>query len=115
MIGFLAGALAGMIVLPVLGALLGILGGRWMETLMGTACGLVSGIAFAFFSGSSRLAPSVSLNLLVGACAGATLPQLCRLQFWLAGKGLTQLRSLRRKRWGISATSSVSQDGVINP
>jgi hypothetical protein len=66
-IGFVAGALAGMIVLPVLGGLLGLLGGRWRESLVGATCGLVSGIAVALFSGTPRLAPSVNLHLLLGA------------------------------------------------
>ena len=112
MIGFLAGALAGMIVLPVLGALFGLLGGRWREALVGAASGVVSGITVAFFRDSSRLAPSVSLHLLLGACAGATLPQLCRVQLWLAREVLAQRQSLRTR---VSGTSAASQEGVINP
>jgi hypothetical protein len=114
-IGFVSGALAGMIVLPVIGAALGLLGGVWRETLVGASCGLVSGIAVVFFTGGTPLAPSVSLSLLLGACAGATLPQLCRLYLWLAGQVLAQVRSFRRERTGVSGISAVSQDGAINP
>jgi hypothetical protein len=112
MIGFLAGALAGMIVLPAVGALFGLLGGRWREALVGAACGVACGIAIAFFSGSSGLASSVSLYLLLGACAGATIPQSCRLQLWLAGQVLAQRQSLRMR---VSGTSAASQEGVNNP
>jgi hypothetical protein len=112
MIGFLAGALAGMIVLPAVGALFGLLGGRWREALVGAACGLVSGVAIGFFGGSSRLASSVNLYVLLGACAGATLPQLCRLQLWLVGMVLAQRQSLRTR---VSGSSVASQEGVVNP
>jgi hypothetical protein len=112
MIGFLAGALAGMIVLPAVGALFGLLGGRWWEALVGAACGLASGFAIAFFSGSSRLASSVSLYLLLGTCAGATLPQLCRLQFWLARQVLAQRQSFHAR---VSRSSAASQEGAVNP
>jgi len=131
MIGFLAGALAGMIVLPALGALFGLLGGRWREALVGTACGLVCAIAIAFFSGNSWLASSVSLYLLLGASAGATLPQLCRLQLWLAHEVLAQRQSsysVRKRRLSpypradgpffrtrASGTSAASQEGIVNP
>jgi hypothetical protein len=114
-IGLLAGSLAGMIVLPAPGAVLGLLGGRWRETLVGSGCGLVSGIAVAILSGNTRLAPSVSLHLLIGACAGATLPQLCRLQLWVAVQVRAQLRSLRTDPPGASGISAVSPDGVDNP
>jgi hypothetical protein len=115
MIGFLAGALAGMIVLPAVGALLGLLGGRWRESLAGAVCGLVSGIAVATLSGSTRLAPSVSLHLLLGACAGATLPQMCRFYLWLAGQALAHRGSFRTERTVVSGMSAGSQDAAINP
>jgi hypothetical protein len=111
-IGLVAGALAGMIVLPVLGGLFGIFGGGWRACLVGAACGFVMGIAVAMFSGSPRFAPSVSLHLLVGACAGATLPQICRLHMQLARQLAAQLRSFRTDITGVSAAS---HDGAINP
>jgi hypothetical protein len=114
-IGLVSGALAGMIVLPAIGALLGLLGGVWWETLVGASCGFVSVNAVAFFYGSAPLATSVSLPLLVGACAGATLPQICRLYLRLARQTLAQLGSLRTERTGASGISAVSQDGAINP
>ena len=114
-IGLAAGALAGMIVLPAVGALLGLLGGRWRETLVGVSCGLVSGLAAAFFTGSTTLATTVNQFLLLGACAGATLPQLCRLNLWLVGQASAQLRSFRTERTATSGVSAVSQDGAINP
>src|SRR5262249_12588316 len=66
MVGFVAGALAGMIVLPIFGAVFGLLGGRWWETLLGAACGLTSAILIAFLNGSTTIAPNVSLYLLLG-------------------------------------------------
>src|SRR5262249_6008505 len=114
-IGFVAGAMAGMIVLPPVGAMFGLLGGRWRESLGGAACGLVSGIAIAMVSRSTQLAASVSLQLLLGAFAGATLPQMCRLYFWIARQALSQLRSFRTECTGISTGSTVPEDGAINP
>jgi hypothetical protein len=95
--------------------LLGLLGGVWRETLVGASCGLVSVSVIAFFTGSAPPATSVGLPLLLGALAGATLPQLCRLYLRLARQTLTQLRSLRTERTGVSGISAVSQDGAINP
>jgi hypothetical protein len=115
MVGFVAGALAGMIVLPIFGAVFGLLGGRWWETLLGAACGLPTAIVVTFLGGSTRIAPFISLYLLLGAFAGATVPQMCRLYFWIARQALSQLRSFRTDRTGISGGSAVSEDGVINP
>jgi hypothetical protein len=113
LVGFAAGALAGMIVLPALGAFFALVGGRWQESLLGAACGLGSAIAYAIFSGYSPLA--VSLLLLLGACAGATLPQMCRLYVWIAHRARAHLSSLRTERMGTGAISAVSDDGAINP
>jgi hypothetical protein len=115
MIGYVAGALAGMIVLPVFGIVLGLLGGRWRETLVGSACGLASGIAVSLLNGYTRPSPSIRLYLLLGAFVGATLPQACRLYIWLAGKAWSQLRSLRTERTSVSGESAVAEDGAINP
>jgi hypothetical protein len=114
-IGFVAGGLAGMIVLPAIGGLLGLLGGRWRETFVGAVGGLASGIAVAFFAGSTRIAPTVNLLLLFGAYGGATLPPLCRLNLWLVGQALAQRRSFRTESTGGSGISAVSLDGAINP
>jgi hypothetical protein len=114
-IGFLAGALAGMIVLPAVGALFGLLGGRWREALVGAASGVGCGVAVSFFIGSNWLASSVSLHLLLGACAGATLPQLCRLYLRLACQVSAQLRSFSTERTRVSGISAVSPEGDINP
>jgi hypothetical protein len=114
-VGFVAGAFAGMIVLSPIGALLGLLGGVWRETLVGASCGVVSVRVVALFTGSTPLATSVSLALLLGAFAGSTLPQVCRLYLGLARQTLTQLRTLRTERAGASGISAVSPDGPINP
>src|SRR5215831_8574991 len=37
----ISGIIAGMIVFPVIGALLGVMGGRWRETLVGGVAGLI--------------------------------------------------------------------------
>jgi hypothetical protein len=111
-IGFAAGATAGMIVLPAFGAPLGLFGGRWRESLMGAVCGFSSGIAVTLFGGGARAAPSVSLHLVFGAGVGATLPQLGRLHLRLAGQVWAQLRSFRTER---PAASSASPYEAVNP
>ena len=115
MVGFVAGALAGMIVLPILGAVFGLLGGRWRETLLGAACGLTSAILIAFLGGSTTMVPNVSLYLLLGAFAGATVPQTCRLYLWIARHTLSQLQPFRTERTGISTGSTVPEDGAMSP
>jgi hypothetical protein len=115
MVGLVAGALAGMIVLPIFGAVFGLLGGRWWETLLGAACGLTTAIVVTFWGGSARIAPIISLYVLLGAFAGATLPQMCRLYLWIARRALSQLRSFRTERTGISSGSTVPEDGAISP
>jgi hypothetical protein len=114
-IGFLAGAVAGMIVLPVLGVAFGVLGGHWRATLLGASCGLVSGCAAALVVGSTRLGLSASLCLIVGACAGATFPQLCRIRCWLAGQLSAQAGSAGKKGARLLGISTVSPDCAINP
>lgn len=100
LIGCLAGAVAGMVVLAAVGALFGLLGGRWRETLLGAACGLACGIAVALYGGSPWRTPVTGLPVLLGACAGATLPPWCRLQLWLAGQLLAQAQTFRTQLRG---------------
>src|SRR5262245_12432236 len=97
-IGFVAGAVAGMIVLPWFGAPLGLLGGRWQESLLGSGCGLLSGILVAYFNGSPQRASTASLFLLFGAIVGAALPPLCRFYLRLALHISVQMRPRRTDR-----------------
>ncbi len=114
-IGLLAGAVAGMIVLPVLGLVLAFSGGRWTETLLGATCGLISGVVLGPIVGSVPVGTSVSLCLILGGCAGATFPPLCRFKFWLAGRLTAQLPSAGSKPDGRGAVWMASPERAINP
>jgi hypothetical protein len=78
-----AGAVAGAIVLTPLGAVLGLLGGRRDETLVGGLAGLGLGALAALATGQDP-ASLGSLGLLMGGLAGATFAGLFwRLPRWL--------------------------------
>src|SRR5262249_25357369 len=78
-IGLLSGAIAGMLLLPFLGSVLGLMGGQCLETLAGALWGLMVGAAAAALTADADLLLKAALGLLVGGLAGATFPGLCRL------------------------------------
>jgi hypothetical protein len=77
-IGVVSGAIAGILVLPFLGAFLGLIGGRPQETLFGALCGLVVGAAAGALGGSADLPAQMMFTLLIGALIGATFPGMFR-------------------------------------
>jgi hypothetical protein len=77
-VGVISGATAGMIVLPFLGATLGLIGGRPRETLFGALCGLAVGAAAAALGGSADLPAQATFTLLLGTLIGATFPAMFR-------------------------------------
>jgi hypothetical protein len=78
-IGILSGAIAGMLVLPLLGTALGLMGGQLRETLAGGLCGLAVGTAVAALRTEAPWQFGADFGLLVGGLAGATFPGLCLL------------------------------------
>jgi hypothetical protein len=77
-VAILAGAIAGMIVLPLIGAVLGFLGGKWRETLVGGVAGLMLGTLAGLFAGGnpSDVRAFANMALVSGALVGATLVPL---------------------------------------
>jgi hypothetical protein len=82
----IAGAVAGMMVLPWLGLALGLVGGRWKEALLGAMCGAGCGIAGGIVIGPANVALAVSICLLIGGLAGATFPIMSRVQSRVASR-----------------------------
>jgi hypothetical protein len=78
-IGILSGAIAGMLVLPLLGTALGLMGGQVRETLAGGLCGLAVGAVAGALGTETPLLFGANFGLLVGGLAGATFLGLCRL------------------------------------
>ncbi|HBI45387.1 MAG TPA: hypothetical protein DDY78_21425 [Planctomycetales bacterium] len=77
-IGVVSGAIAGILVLPFLGAFLGLIGGRPQETLFGALCGSLVGAAAGALGGSADLPAQATFTLLIGALIGATFPGMFR-------------------------------------
>jgi hypothetical protein len=77
-IGTIACLIAGMIELAALGAVLGLIGGRPGESLLGGGCGLTVG-AVAGLAGVQAGPVPAAFGLVVGALAGATLRPYLRL------------------------------------
>jgi hypothetical protein len=71
-IRIVSGIIAGMIVLPVIGALLGLIGGRWRETLIGGGAGLIVALGLGLATGQSALFAVTNVGLVSGAIVGAT-------------------------------------------
>jgi hypothetical protein len=101
LVGVVAGATAGLLVLPWLGAVLGLLGGRAPEALVGGLWGLAVGAAAGLAAGEGEVLRRASAGLVGGGLVGATFPGVYRLL--LAG-WLDLLRAcLRQEGTGLSA------------
>jgi hypothetical protein len=68
--------LAGMVLLPLLGVGLAVLGGRGKEALIGGICGLAVGAALGTRGGGTDIFMTSRVSLLVGGMVGATFPPL---------------------------------------
>jgi hypothetical protein len=81
---YVAGAIAGMIVLSPIGFLLGLLGGRWNESLIGAAVGQVVGFCVGLIGKWMEPNLLATIGLIYGALLGATAIGLFyRLPRWL--------------------------------
>lgn len=78
--GFVSQAIAGMLVLSLLGTALTLLGGRAKESLTGGVCGMgVGGVIGLLPSCSLSLWQVMNLSMLMGAIVGATIVPWVRL------------------------------------
>jgi hypothetical protein len=71
-LAIVSGAIAGMIVLPFMGAFLGLIGGNWRETLLAGVAGLVVGALVDLVNGQLDLLNTAKVGLVGGAIIGAT-------------------------------------------
>ena len=71
-LAIVSGAIAGMIVLPFMGAFLGLIGGNWRETLLGGITGLIVGAYVDLMNGQLELLSIAKVGLVGGAIIGAT-------------------------------------------
>ena len=78
MLGVVAGIIAGVLVLPWLGVVLGLMGGRARETLLGGLPALLVGAAAGLAVGQADVVRWAGACLVFGGLAGATFPALCR-------------------------------------
>lgn len=67
-----AGIIAGMIILPVIGAFLGLIGGRWRETLVGGIAGFLLAGSIGLATAQANLFPLANVGLVGGAIVGGT-------------------------------------------
>jgi hypothetical protein len=87
-ISLLSGAIAGAIVLPWLGLILGMLGGTVRQSLVGGLTGLLVAMFAAILSGSGFQPYNLDLCLIIGGIVGANFSLLTMM--WV------RLRQLRR-------------------
>lgn len=80
--------LAGVVVMPVMGVVLGLLGGGAKEALLSAAFGGALGAAAGLALGARPLLSLVSLGLVNGGLVGATFGPVLRLARRLAGEAL---------------------------
>jgi len=104
-IGTISGIIAGMLLLPFLGAALGLMGGRASESLLGGVCGALLGAALALASEGAIL-PKVNACLIAGGLVGATFPGVYRL----LGSGWV---AVVRSFLGQSATARMAQASAV--
>jgi hypothetical protein len=68
----IAGTVAGMIVLPFMGAFLGMIGGKWRETFWGGVAGLLLGAIVGIATGQTAWLHIANVGLIGGGLVGAT-------------------------------------------
>ena len=85
-IGLLSGTIAGVILLPWLGAFLGLIGGEAVQSLVGASCGCLVGVVHAKLWGDPILTYKINMGLMIGGIMGANYATVCAL------------RRLRRRR-----------------
>jgi hypothetical protein len=78
-IGIAAGVIAGMIVLPPLGAVLGAIGCRWRESLNGGLLGLAACTTLTLIRDRPDAATLAAFGVIVGGLVGATVAVVFRL------------------------------------
>jgi xanthosine utilization system XapX-like protein len=78
-IGAIAGMLAGIVELAMLGAIFAVVGGRPGESVLGAVAGLLAGLAFALVRVPAPVVMVANFGMVVGAIAGATLRPYLRL------------------------------------
>jgi hypothetical protein len=81
--GIVFGIIGGILVLPWLGAVLGLIGARCPETIFGAVCGATIGTVGGVFSGPAVLCNPAGLCLILGGLVGATFPQVYHTYGWL--------------------------------
>jgi len=107
-IGAIAGMLAGMVELAMLGAIFAVVGGRPGESVLGALGGLLVGLAFGVMSVQAPVVLVANFGMVVGAIAGATLRAYLRL---LALPCLALGRLLHRQQR--PAVITLGHDGLI--
>jgi hypothetical protein len=70
---------AGLLLLPPMGLVFGLIGGRWNECLLGAAFGLLFALACAMVMPALAPLAVAGVCLLVGGMMGATLPVFARV------------------------------------
>jgi hypothetical protein len=79
-VGVVAGMMAGMIVMPPFGAVLGLLGGYWKDALAGAVCGLGMGLGGGcLLVTADGLPQAAAIGLVAGGLIGATFLGMLRL------------------------------------
>ena len=86
-IGLVAFVMAGWIVMTPMGAVLGLLGGRWQESAFTGLAGLCLAQIFAWMFASQQIVMFSNVGLIYGGIVGATfLGMFYRLPLWFIGK-----------------------------
>jgi len=99
-VGLISGILAGMLLLPWLGLVLGLIGGQARQALLGGAWGFAVGLAVALAADEGDVLRKANVALIAGGLIGATFPLVYRL---LAGAGAGVLRLFLRRAAGGAA------------
>jgi hypothetical protein len=73
-----ANVVAGILVMPFIGALLGLIGGQWKEAVLGGVIGLATGALGGALDGGNDVLLKAHVCLLTGAMVGATFLGLFR-------------------------------------
>jgi len=81
-------AVAGLIVMPGLGVVLGLLGGKVKEVVIGGVLGGVGGMSLGVVSGRLDPALLANMGLISGGIAGATVATLIHSARWVGARQL---------------------------